>query len=370
MRTPNKFHEMVHRRCCPIFIIAVVSVGCSAIIVTPRCSIPLLSPSSRRETIITSRKNSSIIYNGVNKNNDVKVSLVSLPRRRRRFDNLLFVTRWGGSNDDEKLVTKNNERYYLVWSPNFWRKMLLSMAFWLALQYAWSNHITQSSRWMMSISSKFHACHGHKSSPTYSIAMSLLSSSCCAIQLIINVLTGWGCAGFNSYLGPIRPALLPLLLISTWRQLPHQSRWWTIVSLYLAFLPELVDIYTNLSRQRQKNHSRFQNITNDQSIAASSLSSNVLETKLKLNIPTMGCVACVNKVNASIRGCNSAAEHILDESSWLTGTNGGEAELIIRGRTREEIDQIVEEVVDAAKVAGFRCNVESITKVEKRSSSS
>ena len=95
---------LVHRRCCPIFIIAVVSVGCSAIIVTPRCSIPLLSPSSRRETIITSRKNSSVIYYSVNKNNDVELS-VSLPRRRRRFDNSLFVTRWGGSNDDEKLGT-------------------------------------------------------------------------------------------------------------------------------------------------------------------------------------------------------------------------------------------------------------------------
>ncbi len=96
----------------------------------------------------------------------------------------------------------------------------------------------------------------------------------------------------------------------------------------------------------------------------------MLETKLKLNIPTMGCVACVNKVNSSIRGCNSAAEHILDESSWLTGAKGGEAELIIRGRTREEIDHIVEEVVDAVKVAGFRCDVESISKVEKRPISS
>jgi hypothetical protein len=363
---------MVHR-CCPIFI-AVVSVGCSAIIVTPRCSIPIFSPSIRRETIITSRKNSSIIYNSVNKNNDVELSLVSLPRRRRQFHNSLFVTRWGSSNDADKLGTKNNERYYLVWSPNFWRKMLLSMAFWLARQYsyyAWNNHITQSSRWMMSISSKFHACHGHKSSPTYSFALSLLSSSCCAIQLIINALTGWGCAGFNSYLGPIRPALLPLLLITTWRLLPHQSHRWTIVSLCLAFLPELVDIYTNFSRQRRKNHSSIQDITNDQSIAsASSLSSNVLEAKLKLNIPTMGCVACVNKVNSSIRGCNSAAEHILDESSWLTGAKGGEAELIIRGRTREEIDHIVEEVVDAVKVAGFRCDVESISKVEKRPISS
>ena len=239
----------------------------------------------------------------------------------------------------------------------------MSLTFWLAVQYAWSNHIIQR-RWITSISSKLHACHG-QSSPTYSIALSLLSSSCCAIQLIIHALTGWGCAGFNSYLGPIRPILLPLLLLSTWRLLPHQSGRWTVVSLCLAFLPESVDIYTNLSRQRQTNRS-IQNVTNDQSIAPTSLtSSNVMEAKLKLNIPTIGCVACVKKVNSAIRGCNSAAAHILDESSWLTGTKGGEAEVIIRGSSIEEIDQIVEEVVTAVKVAGFRCDVESITKGKK-----
>ena len=90
-----------------------------------------------------------------------------------------------------------------------------------------------------------------------------------------------------------------------------------------------------------------------------------MEAKLKLNIPTMGCVACVKKVNSAIRGCNSAAAHILDESSWLTGVKGGEAEIIIRGSTIEEIDQIVDEVVAAVKVAGFRCDVESIIKGEK-----
>jgi copper chaperone CopZ len=120
------------------------------------------------------------------------------------------------------------------------------------------------------------------------------------------------------------------------------------VSLCLAFLPELVEIYTNLS------------VRNDQSITSASLSSNVVEAKLKLNIPTMGCVACVKKVNATIRGCSSAAAHIRAETSWLTGAKGGAAELIIRGRTSEEIGQIIEEVVAAVNVAGFRCNVESI----------
>lgn len=127
---------LLHRRYCPIFIAMVMSVGSSAIILTPHSSIPL-SPSNRRETVIAPRKSSPLnIYKGEN-DIDVEVSLVSLPGRRSRFDKSLFITRWwASSNDDDKLVTKNYARYYLVWSPNFWRKMLMSLTFWLAVQYA------------------------------------------------------------------------------------------------------------------------------------------------------------------------------------------------------------------------------------------
>jgi copper chaperone CopZ len=101
-------------------------------------------------------------------------------------------------------------------------------------------------------------------------------------------------------------------------------------------------------------------------MTALSPSSITVEATLTLNIPTMGCVACVNKVDASIRGCNSAAR-IREETSWLTGgaAKGGAAELVILGRTNEEINRVVDEVVAAVKDAGFRCDVESL-RVDKR----
>ncbi|KAL3808344.1 hypothetical protein ACHAXA_007628 [Cyclostephanos tholiformis] len=196
-----------------------------------------------------------------------------------------------------------------------------------------------------------------------SIGLPLLSSSCCAIQLMMNALTGWGCAGFNSYLGPFRPTLLSLLLIYTWKMLPYQSSGWTIVSLSLAFLPELVDVW-NANRSRQWRQRTRVDDKRDMGEKSTSLSSSsiTVEAKLTLNIPTMGCVACVNKVDASIRGCNSAAS-IRDETSWLNGgaaKGGGAAELTIVGGTNEEIDRIVEEVVTSVKDAGFRCDVESL----------
>jgi len=81
--------------------------------------------------------------------------------------------------------------------------------------------------------------------------------------------------------------------------------------------------------------------------------------KLTLDCPTMGCVACVNKIDNSIRQCKSSA-NIIEESSWLTDTStkGGKAELLISAATKEEIDQIVDEVINAINKSGFECSVD------------
>ena len=129
----------------------------------------------------------------------------------------------------------------------------------------------------------------------------------------------------------------------------------------LAFLPELVDIW-NANRSRLLRRSYVDDkYDTGVKLTALSPSSITAEAILTLNIPTMGCVACVNKVDASIRGCNSAAR-IREESSWLTGgaAKGGMAELKILGKTNDEINRIVDDVVDAVKKAGFRCDVESL----------
>ncbi|KAL3778790.1 hypothetical protein ACHAW5_006756 [Stephanodiscus triporus] len=297
----------------------------------------------------------------------------------------LFATKSSGGGDVEG---RDNARYHLVWSPNFWKKMLASTALWLVVRYVSTNDGRPGLG---------SACHAttHVGFPrvlSSSFVLPLLSSSCCAIQLIVNALTGWGCAGFNSYLGaidlvlfdslsiadgtvdtlfsrwsgPIRPAILPLLLMSTWKLLPYQAWGWTVLSISLAFLPELVDIWNaNRSRRWRRTHVDDKCDTGEE-ITALSPSSITVEAILTLNIPTMGCVACVNKVDASIRGCNSAAS-IREETSWLTGgtAKGGAAELRILGRTNEEIKRVVDEVVAAVKDAGFRCDVESL-RVDKR----
>jgi copper chaperone CopZ len=78
----------------------------------------------------------------------------------------------------------------------------------------------------------------------------LLISSCCIIQLFLN-LFGIGCAGLNTLLLPYRPLFISLTIISLtysfYRYRPSKWHFTTIVifTLLLSFSPELLRIYNN-----------------------------------------------------------------------------------------------------------------------------
>eukprot|EP00618_Florenciella_parvula_P032361 CAMPEP_0119500150 /NCGR_PEP_ID=MMETSP1344-20130328/22375_1 /TAXON_ID=236787 /ORGANISM="Florenciella parvula, Strain CCMP2471" /LENGTH=348 /DNA_ID=CAMNT_0007536205 /DNA_START=1 /DNA_END=1044 /DNA_ORIENTATION=+ len=84
-------------------------------------------------------------------------------------------------------------------------------------------------------------------------ALSLLSSSCCVIQLLLNSLS-LGCAGFNTVLGPVRPAFLALTVIAQYHsvQVGLAARHLHVpmavataaLSWSLTLAPELVYLYT------------------------------------------------------------------------------------------------------------------------------
>lgn len=116
------------------------------------------------------------------------------------------------------------------------------------------------------------------------------------------------------------------------------------MSLVLGFLPELVYAWNTFKRWQRTADTSYP-------IAA----------QLRLDIPTMGCVACVNKVDNSIRQCKSAS-NIKEEMSWLTDdkAKGGIADVTLSARTSEEIDEIIKDIVAAVETAGFQCNVASL----------
>ena len=238
------------------------------------------------------------------------------------------------SNDDQSsniAVAKAHLKYHLIWSPNFWKKAVVSTIIILLLDKRIPLYFAKP-------------CH---QSRITAVALPLLSSSCCAIQLLINAVSGWGCAGFNSVLGPVRPILLSLLLYSTWKLSSQRPIGWTIISLFLAFLPELVHTFNLIQTTQWKQRQ---------------ITGRSVTAKLQLAIPGMGCVACVNKIDASIRQCKSATR-IAEEKSWLNAPEmgkGGMAELIISASSDEEVDDIVKSVISAIREAGFECQKKSL----------
>lgn len=78
----------------------------------------------------------------------------------------------------------------------------------------------------------------------------LLISSCCVIQLFLN-LFGVGCAGLNTLLLPYRPVFISLTVISLsyafWRSRPSKWHFATIltVTLLLSFSPEILRTYND-----------------------------------------------------------------------------------------------------------------------------
>lgn len=122
--------------------------------------------------------------------------------------------------------------------------------------------------------------------------IALLSSSCCAFQLVLNLFSV-GCAGFNTVLGPFRPYLMALATwgqVWMWASVEKQqqysaAKWSTLVTLLLSFLPELVFLTSMLKDK----------------IYAGNGANQVGGHRVDLTIEGMGCVACVETIKNAIR---------------------------------------------------------------------
>ena len=153
-------------------------------------------------------------------------------------------------------------------------------------------------------------------------ALGLLSSSCCALQLLLNSLS-FGCAGFNTVLGPLRPQLLALtttLQLGMWHALLGSGgmgagapRWPAAlaasgVAATLALLPEGLHAWVNRG---------------DTAAAAPSYS-NPSPSVLDVRVGGMGCTACTAKVKGALEAMPevlSATVSLQTESASLRLVN-------------------------------------------------
>ena len=148
--------------------------------------------------------------------------------------------------------------------------------------------------------------------------LSLLASSCCAVQLLLNALS-LGCAGFNAVLGPLRPTFLALMIVAqlgSWCAARYYSGYasggnaqsWrmaagsTVVSGMLTLLPEMLAWQTARREKGWRKHQQLQNGTEDDD-------TNNVETTIHLQLSTMGCSSCVSTVSRVLDGIDGIARH-------------------------------------------------------------
>ncbi len=245
-------------------------------------------------------------------------------------------------------IARGSEAYYLVWSPKFFATFALATILLTTTRhFGWDHRVLD----LFSGSLRFLP-----SGFLSNLVLPLLSSSCCAIQLAVNAISvaimgaGAGCIGFNTFLGPLRPYLLAVVVAyHTFQSTPSA----TLFRYAIAFMPEFVFGWNEVLRSywKKRNSSMTAGTTAD------GVSETTVQATLIVEVPTMGCVACVNKIESSLRSC--APDKIETASSWLNpkengGKKGGRAKIEVKASSKGELDDLAKSLVGAIEDAGFQ----------------
>ena len=247
------------------------------------------------------------------------------------------------------------DTYHLIWSNGAWKKFTagtisLFVVNTLVSLYPQANVVQTALDYMGK--SPFEPI----STLVSNVMLPFLASACCLVQLWIDLLAG-GCAGFNTILGPVRPYFLSILFYITLTTARWNSgRWYFVTGArwMVALSPELLHFWN------------VWNAKNSRSATAKTMSDVAampFQATLKLDIPTMGCVACINKINSAL----NTDGRILEAKSELNplGAKGGYATVRVASQTREDLDQMCETIVQSIEKAGFEpCRIESMKLVK------
>ena len=238
----------------------------------------------------------------------------------------LFSTQRGGG-----ALEQTGKDAWLVWSPGVPVRIAASYIFVAAVLFVLARSPAQHMVERAAVATQEALLHGAHRAGWWTV-LSLLSSSCCVIQLALNLLSV-GCAGFNSILGPARPFFLAcalharVLLRRAAVAVPgvdprvrQMNVYGGALAVAVAFAPEVVALVAKLRRRRG----------GDVAGAAS----------LTLDLPSMGCVACVDAVSRAVRGVAGVVDASVTVGAATVSVN-------------EANDAMAAAISDAVRRAGF-----------------
>ena len=265
--------------------------------------------------------------------------------------------------------------YYLMWSPGAIKKSLVS-SLWLSVLHVYRDFIWSGislvfppSSTGLSGDSNAFITNNNSNSVILNLLLPLLSSACCSLQLGLN-LFGIGCAGFNTYLGPWRPYFVSVLLYGSLVLSPPTTTISTVMStitrFVMALLPEGLHLWNTYYYSHINNNNDLLDSTKMDLSAASS--SSLQTYRVQLDIPTMGCVACINKINTSlmqllhVQQPQSSTQPItMEGSSWLypkeeekgNKKGGGAVSLLLSVKEEQELEPLIAQIQSSIEKAGF-----------------
>jgi len=240
-----------------------------------------------------------------------------------------------GSAAPPSLAQRGTKDAYLLTSPGFLSRLLLNLAVvgataTVCLQYQPLYEVGFAAHgWLTE-----QMMHGAHRMAWWSL-LGLLSSSCCALQILLNALS-FGCAGFNTTLGPLRPTFIAVTMTAqalAWSvAYPRRFQWAptaasTALATVLTLLPEALALHT-ARRERQAREAAAG--------AAAALPA------LQFRVSSLGCAACVSKVSKVLNGIGEVVVHHVSLEEGLATVR------LSQGSDVPKVRKIIEAKLEAA----------------------
>jgi len=223
----------------------------------------------------------------------------------------------------------STSREHLLWSPRLLRHTTISFAC-IALLGTVVGQSTSGDAIARAFNARAESALSAHSVQWWTV-LSLLSSSCCVIQVALNVLS-IGCAGFNTILGPVRPFWLATMLHAQWYAYTHGLTNVAIVALscVVTLFPELVALFgaAGIVWRARRRQSREDAVV------------------VSISLPTMGCIACIDSVTRAIRSVPEVTDF---DVRLNTETDGGHARAVLSAIDEKTVSRLNE----ACRAAGF-----------------